>query len=112
MIDAQIKMAGHEMDMQKHQAGMQSQHEAHGMKMEEAKAKAQDKDSPKASIEVKHGADEITGPIAQAISQFGEHVASSQEAHAKMLTEALAHMSRPKRARKLPDGSWVQEHAQ
>jgi hypothetical protein len=112
MIDAQIKMAGHEMDMQKHQAGMQSQHEAHGMKMEEAKAKAQEKESPKASIEVKHGADEITGPIAQAISQFGEHVASSQEAHAKMLTDALAHMSRPKRARKLPDGSWVQEHAQ
>jgi hypothetical protein len=66
LIDAQLSVRKHEMEMQGRQADQQAKAQDHA-------AKASEANRPKASIEVRHGADELTGPLADAIAAFGQH---------------------------------------
>jgi hypothetical protein len=59
---------------------------------------------PKASIEVKHGADEITGPMGAAIEKMGNHLSEAHKAMMEhhqhqnmMMSEVMRHVSAPKR---------------
>lgn len=61
---------------------------------EQVKQKTEAAKAPKASIEVKHGADEITGPIGHIIKGLGEHLATHQAKHTETIIAAL---SKPKR---------------
>lgn len=88
LIEAKLKQQQHAMDMekekQKHAAVMQK----HAADMEA---------KPTAQISVKHGADEITGPLASAISQFGEHMSKHHEQQAEMMAHLLKAAHAPKR---------------
>jgi hypothetical protein len=88
LIEAQIKASEHQQNMQMKMVDQEGKREER-----EAKAKA----GPKAAIEVKHGADELTGPIAEALSKFGEQMSKSQEMHSQALMSVLAKASAPKR---------------
>ena len=88
LIDAQIKREQHGQTMQ--------------LKVHEADSKAQERQTkaeagPKASIEVKHGAEEVVGPIAEVLAQVGERMQGNQAENTKMIMEALERMSKPKR---------------
>jgi hypothetical protein len=79
-------------------------HHAMAMKEADMHAKAQQRATPKASIEVKHGANEITGPLADAIGQFGNHMTAMHERmhqalnqHAEMMHQTIKQASAPKR---------------
>jgi hypothetical protein len=75
--------------------------QGHQQSMELAEKKAE---QPKAAIEVKHGADQLTGPLSEMLGKFGDHLSKSHEAttqahqqHAQVMHEALKHISAPKR---------------
>jgi hypothetical protein len=76
-----------------HQQKMQQAGQQHEAKMQQTSAGGK----AKASIEVKHGADEITGPMSEVVSALGEHVSKSTAAQSEMLLTAIKEMSRPKR---------------
>jgi hypothetical protein len=87
------------MDMAKHAADMQ----AHQQKMQ---------DGPRASVDVKHDAGQITGPIGDVIAQLGQHLAAQQAGHTQAVLDALAQHGKPKRIRKLGNGEYMTETVQ
>jgi len=91
LLNAEIKREQHAMDMAKHAADMQM----HDKKMQ---------DGPRASVDVKHDAGQITGPMGDAINALGQHLAAQQGAHTQAILDALAQHSKPKRIRKTADG--------
>jgi hypothetical protein len=106
MIDAQIKLHTsdqemahkkdeHALKVEQAQFGMAANAQSHEAKMEEMKAKPKGK--AKASIEVKHGAEELTGPLGEVVKQLGDTVIKSQAQQSEMLLAAMKEMSRPKR---------------
>jgi hypothetical protein len=77
------------------------------LKLLDAQLKLRDAEAPpKASIEVKHGVDELTRPLSEIISRFSEQLARGQDA----LHAAISAQSRPKRIKKNTDGSWQTEY--
>ncbi len=86
----------HNQSLQQGELGMAATAQAHDAKIEQMKAKPE-KSGSKASIEVKHGADEITGPLSEVVSSLGELVTKSQATQSEMLLAAMKEMSRPKR---------------
>lgn len=88
MIDAQMKMTEHQQTMQLKSADYEN-------KAQERAAKAEA--GPKASIEVKHGAEEIAGPLAEVVGQLGQHLATSQAAQMQALMAAVERSNAPKR---------------
>lgn len=78
--------------------------ELHQQKMTQQSAKQSE--GPSAQIQVKHGADEITGPIGDAIAKFGEHISAGQAQHAEMIGGAIKAMTAPRRKvpKRGPDG--------
>jgi hypothetical protein len=85
-----------------HQAKMQEMQVQSAMKVEQSKAsieatKAKAKAGPKASVEVKHGADELTGPLGDMLNKFGEAMTASQAQAMQALAETIARANAPKR---------------
>jgi hypothetical protein len=99
LLNAEIKREQHAMDMAKHAADMQ----AHQQKMQ---------DGPRASVDVKHDAGQITGPMGDAIAQLGHHLAAQQAAHTQAVLDALAAHGKPKRIKKIANGEYMTETVQ
>jgi hypothetical protein len=121
LLDAQIKMQQHSEEMnfkrEAHSQTMQQKTTDHAMKTEQAKQKAEE--GPKAAIQVKHSADELTGPLGEMLSQFSKALAEqsdrqseSMKQQSEAMAAALKQMSAPRRARKNKDGSWQTEMMQ
>mgnify|MGYP001568646546 CR=1 FL=1 len=121
LLDAQLQIRKHdsEMAMQKqmHQQGMQQKSADHVMKTEQAKQKQEE--GPKAAIQVKHSADEMTGPLGEMLTAFSKSLADhaerqgeSQKMQNEVLAQAMKAMGAPRRARKNKDGSWQTETVQ
>lgn len=111
-LEKQSKQLDMQRDAQKHQYDM----EALAARNSAEQLKQQ---TPRASIEVKHGADALAGPMGEMVNQLGQHVADTIGAHTKALTDALAahsqamaHASKPKRIRKTGNGEYVTEVVQ
>jgi hypothetical protein len=102
-LDRELKMLDHQMKREQAQIDMQFKAADHQNKQEERQAKAQEAKKPKASIEVKHGADEITGPLAGIVEKFGETLSQSQATQFQALIAAMQEGRRPKRI-KAPSG--------
>jgi hypothetical protein len=100
-LERELKLLDMQMKSQEHQQNAELKAADHHMKAEERKEKA--KEGPKAAIEVKHGAEQLTGPLSDAISQLGEHMSKQQEAHMRALVTTIQSNKRPKRI-KAPSG--------
>ncbi len=57
-----------------------------------------------ATVQVKHSADEMTGPLAAAVEKFGQHLtehhahqAQQHAKHTELMVTALKHAAAPKR---------------
>lgn len=107
----------HDVDMERgqevHETDMERGQEAHDTDMAQRSdpkpsKKSKGEDSPRAMIEVKHGADEITGPMSEAIAMLAQHVADSQRGlqeqiaqsqsqQSEMLLAAIKAMGQPKK---------------
>jgi hypothetical protein len=110
MINAEIKQREHAMDMEKHNAQM----ELHARKMMTTMGGGNngDGDGARASIEVKHGADQIVEPMADIVARLAQHLSGQQAAHTQMVLDALAQHGKPKRIRKVGNGEYVTETVQ
>lgn len=98
LMDAQIK---------REQAGIDLQMKAvdHENKQQERQAKAEEAAKPKASIEVKHGADEITGPLSEVVEKLGKHMADQSNAQMGALMATIEAGRKPSKRRvKAPSG--------
>jgi hypothetical protein len=107
LIDAGIKQQQAQNEMhfraEDHQMQREQRTQDHHMKQEERQAKAAEKQAPKAEIQVKHGADEITGPLAEVVDRLGSHMADQSKQQAEMLLAAIS--SKPKKRKiKGPSG--------
>ena len=115
LIDMQIKLKTADQDAEikreASQTDLAMKSADHQMRSQERAEKAEDAKKPKASIEVKHGAEELTGPLGEVVKQLGETMLNSQAQQSEMLVAALKEMSRPKKARKGKDGAWQVEPA-
>jgi hypothetical protein len=96
-LDRELALFEAQLRAEEHQQNMQMKMVDHEGKREEREAKAKEAAKPKASIEVKHGAEELTGPIAEALSKFGEQMSRSQESQSQALMSVLERASAPKR---------------
>jgi hypothetical protein len=106
-FDREMAMLKHDLEREKAGMEMQLKSADHQNKQEERKAKAEDSKKPKASIEVKHGADELTGPIASVIDKFGDTLTKAQETQFQALVAAIQEGRRPRRI-KGPSGKVYQ----
>lgn len=106
LLEHNLKMDEMEADAgRKREAHLQSIDQkttAHNQSMEQRRADHEQRaekaeGGPKASIEVKHGADEITGPLSEAIKTFGETMTKTQEQGMAALLAAIESNKRPKR---------------
>jgi hypothetical protein len=115
LLDAQIKLKTSEQDMemkrQTAETDLQFKAADHQLRSQERAEKAKEAKQPKASIEVKHGADELTGPLSEVIKEMGEVIQKNSAAQGEALVTALKEISRPKKARKGKDGTWQVEPA-
>jgi hypothetical protein len=115
-LEKQLKLLDAEIKAQQHQHDMQLKTAEHQGKQRERAANAESKNG-NARIEVKHSADELTGPLALVVEQLGQHLANnhaaqqqSQAAHTHALMEAVSQSNKPKRI-KGPSGKVYQiEH--
>jgi hypothetical protein len=110
LLNAEIKQREHAMDMEKHNAQM----ELHARKMMTTTGGGNngDGDGARASIEVKHGADQIVEPMADIVARLAQHLGSQQQAHTQMVLDALAQHGKPKRIKKVGNGEYVTETVQ
>jgi hypothetical protein len=107
LIDAALKekadQRAHELHQQQmahaeqlHQHTLAQGAQSHESKMVQAKAKPAGRGA-KASIEVKHGAEEITGPMADVVSKLADHVTQSTKTNTQAILSAVKELGRPKR---------------
>jgi hypothetical protein len=106
-FDKRLKILEHNAKMAAADNDLELKKVDHANKQEERKAKAEDSRKPKASIEVKHGADELTGPIASVIDKFGDTLTKAQETQFQALVAAIQEGRRPRRI-KGPSGKVYQ----
>jgi hypothetical protein len=92
-FDAQLALLQHQLKQRESEAKIYAMH-----------AKAAQSGEGKATIQVKHGADELTGPLSQAIDLFGHHLAHHTQAQTEAITAALKHANAPKRVVRGKDG--------
>jgi hypothetical protein len=102
-LEKQLKMMDAQRDQQKHEFDMEKS------RLQFAAQADKQNGVPQASIQVKHGADEITGPMGEAVSALGTHLANMLGAHTHAITTALAQHAAPKRIRKTGNGEYVTE---
>ncbi len=100
-LEEQQSIREHEFRMAELQAEQGRAKELHEQKMTQQGAK---NEGPSAQIQVKHGADELTGPIGEAIEKFGQFIseghtklADGQAQQAEMIAEAVKAMTAPRR---------------
>lgn len=108
-LEKQGKILDMQRDQQKHEMDMQRLAAQHAASLQKAQ-------TPKATVEVKHGADDLAGPMGDMVNKLGEHVAKSMGDHTKALSDALAahsaamaEHSKPRRIRKTGNGEYVTE---
>lgn len=97
LLDAELKT-------REHQQQMAHEQQHHEQQLQIAAHKANAATKPKASIEVKHGAEEITGPMSGVVAQLGHHLATHSQAQTQAIVGALQHAAKPKRVVRGKDG--------
>jgi hypothetical protein len=114
-LDEQNAILKHNLEMEKLQADMVRDKEKHDQAMQAARGKAMlssqqadDKQRANASIEVKHSANEMTGPLAEILSGFGQHLTAMHEANTRLIADALEKSAKRPKKIKGPSGKIYQ----
>ncbi len=102
-LEKQLAILNAQLATEKHQQDMALRMADHQGKQRERADNAEAKNG-NARIEVKHSADELTGPLALVVEQLGQHLANShaaqqqsQAAHTQAIMETIAQNNKPKR---------------
>ncbi len=105
-LDERLALLEHQAKMEDHRANMVRDQQKHSQTIEATRSK-----DTRAIVEVKHGADEMTGPLSEVVSQLGEHLSKQQAANHQALTAAIeANKPKPSKGKRIkgPSGKIYQ----